>query len=66
MIDTLRPHSVEVIFLNKAGSSLCCFKFQANDRDEIELSRVVLILPCPVIDGKSLSYRFPCQITSDA
>ncbi|KAK2725774.1 hypothetical protein QYM36_000307 [Artemia franciscana] len=66
MIDTLPPPSVEVIFLRKAGVSLCCFKFHANDRDEIELSRVAQILPSPVIDGKSFSFRFPCQITSGA
>ncbi|KAK2705486.1 hypothetical protein QYM36_015767 [Artemia franciscana] len=66
MIDTLRPYSVKVIFVRKAGVSLCCFKFHANNRDKIELSRVVQILPRPVIDGKSFSYRFPCQITSDA
>ncbi|XP_065562585.1 centromere-associated protein E-like [Artemia franciscana] len=50
MIDTIRPHSVEVIFLRKADASLCSFKFHANDCDEIELSRVVQILPSPVID----------------
>ncbi|KAK2719445.1 hypothetical protein QYM36_005065 [Artemia franciscana] len=66
MIDTLCPYSVEVIFVRKAGASLCCFKFHTNNRDKIELSKVVQILPCPVIDGKSFSYKFPCQITSDA
>ncbi|KAK2715186.1 hypothetical protein QYM36_009988 [Artemia franciscana] len=53
LIDALRPHSAEVIFLRKAVASLYCFKFQANDRDGIEHSRVVQILPSPVINGKS-------------
>ncbi|KAK2725578.1 hypothetical protein QYM36_000171 [Artemia franciscana] len=45
MIDALCPHFVEVIFLRKAGASLCYFRFHANDHDEIGLSRVVKILP---------------------
>jgi len=48
MINTFHPHSVEVIFLRKADASPCSFKFHANDCDEIELSRVVQILPSPV------------------
>ncbi|KAK2724858.1 hypothetical protein QYM36_001359 [Artemia franciscana] len=66
MIDTLCPHSVKVIFLRKAGASLCCFKFHADDCDETELSRVAQILPSPVIDGKvktDVKYKLSNEFT---